>query len=198
MHGSKKISLKVLALFGSPRKNGISSALHEAFLKSLEGASAIKRLHAYDMSINPCTACNHCSIKRECIFSDDMNAVYDEIEAADLVSISSPVYFSSLSGQLKIIIDRCQLIWEANKQEPSEYGKKLGFFISAGGSNYKNMFLPSVTTIRHFFNSTGITYREKDFLLVPDTEKFSGKTIPGHLLDKSEKTGKEYLNRINK
>jgi len=153
-------------------------------------------VHVYEHSIKPCTGCGHCREKRECIFDDDMTQIYSQIENARLISISSPVYFSSLPAPLKALIDRCQLLWELYRREPDAGRKKTGIFISAAGSRYHNIFLPSVTIIRHFFNSTGIYYLENDFLLCPEMEMPEGIAAFERYLDSARELGRLYRQRL--
>lgn len=178
MPASGKTEIRVLALFASPRKTGASSTIHESFLLAL-GPASIRRAYLYDMEIRPCTACGHCSAISECVFDDDMAPLYAELDKADLLSISMPLYFSGPPGPLKLFIDRTQVLWEsARRAKRHREGPAIGNLICTGGARYTDMFLPSITIIRHFFNSIGFEYERSDFLLYPDMEGLSGANIP--------------------
>jgi hypothetical protein len=156
----------------------------------------VKRVRVSDLSVHPCTACGHCAKTRACIFDDDMTALYDEIERAALVSVSAPVYFSGLPGALKCVIDRFQVLWEARGRGEERAMKGAGMFLSVSGAEYRNVFLPSVTTMRHFYNSMGIACREKDFLLFPAAEQRHGDVLPREWLARARAMGTRYARRL--
>ncbi|HEY1406047.1 MAG TPA: flavodoxin family protein, partial [Spirochaetota bacterium] len=159
MPESRKIikpDTKIAAFFGSPRKNGFSSRLHEAVLSAAH--DQVRRFYIHEMKILPCTGCGHCRSQISCIHNDDMNEIYDAVLSSSILSFSFPLYFSSIPGPLKTMIDRFQPFWEAARRE--EYpacGQTASVFITAG-SRYKDMFLPSTTIIRHLMNSIHGTF----------------------------------------
>ena len=122
--------MNLLAFTGSPRKESISSKLHNEFLNPFI-ASGFKAdiISASQSDIKPCIACGYCSFKLQCNFYDDMSDIYGLIKEADIISVSSPLYFSSFPAPLKMIIDRCQLLWEEKKNNIPMKRKK-GFFFA--------------------------------------------------------------------
>jgi multimeric flavodoxin WrbA len=118
-----------------------------------------------------------------------MTPLYEAIEEADLLSISMPLYFSSPPGPLKLFIDRCQVLWESTRRREGAAKRRWGSLICTGGARYRNMFLPTVTIIRHFFNSIGYDYRREDFLLVANMEGIHGATMPEKHLSGARKLG---------
>ena len=153
-------------------------------------------MHVYDMHIHPCTGCGFCSDRIDCIFKDDMINAYEILLDADVVSISSPLYFSSLTGSLKCFIDRCQVFWELQKRQREQQKKKYGFFISVGGGDYPRMFEPSVTVVRHYFNTLGCNFNENDYLLYGSLD--TGDPVTRDMLDLAESTGRSYLKLIDR
>lgn len=190
---SRKIEPRILSLFGSPREKGISSTLHREFLSCFSGRAVINEVHVYQKIIHPCIACGHCRSFNGCIFFDDMTPLYDLMEDADLVTISSPVYFSSLPGPIKTMIDRFQVIWEKRRRGESRKAEGRGLFIASAGADYTGMFIPSVTVIRHLFNSMGISYDEKDFLLFTSMDTLRSGKVPEVILQRVLHTGKSYI-----
>ncbi len=122
-----------------------------------------------------------------------MTPLYDLMEDADLVTISSPVYFSSLPGPIKTMIDRFQVIWEKRRRGESRKAEGRGLFIASAGADYTGMFIPSVTVIRHLFNSMGISYDEKDFLLFTSMDTLRSGKVPEVILQRVLHTGKSYI-----
>ena len=102
--------MNVLAVQASPRKNGNTTTLAKALLEGLR-TSGVNQLHEVfldEMDIRPCTNCDAC-LKNDgpfCVFDDDMQPLYRQFIAADLVILATPIYWWSISAQLKLFIDR--------------------------------------------------------------------------------------------
>jgi len=99
--------MKIVILAGSPRKNGNSYKLVQAFA---EGAKKheIAIVPVGNMKINGCLACEYCHTKGngQCIQQDDMQTIHPLLAQADAVVLASPVYYWGLSGQLQSCITR--------------------------------------------------------------------------------------------
>lgn len=100
---------KVLALSGSPRKGGNSDTLCDQFLKgAAEAGHEAEKIFLGDKSINYCTGCGVCVTRKGfCVQNDDMAEVLGKMVAADVIVMSTPVYFYTMAGQMKTLIDRC-------------------------------------------------------------------------------------------
>lgn len=183
--------MNLLAITGSPRKKSFSSALHYQFLNPFaDKGFKIDIVNAYDVTIQPCTACGNCSTRPECIFNDDMTAIYELIRKADIVSISSPLYFSSFPAPLKLIIDRCQLLWEETRRDATSFRDKRGFFFCSAGSDYKEIFSPVLTATRHFFNSINTSFDINETVLVTNSD--ASEEISPSILEKCRMLGIKY------
>ena len=175
--------MNLLAITGSPRKKSFSTMLHHEFLKPFAGRGfKINIINAYDAAVHPCTACGKCSAGPNCIFNDDMTVIYNLIRDADIVSISSPLYFSSFPAPLKSIIDRCQLLWEEKKRNVVSIKEKKGFFFCSAGSDYNEIFTSVLTVSRHFFNSINTSFDINEAVLVSNCD-ITGK-ISAEILEK--------------
>ena len=98
---------KVLVLSGSPRKNGNSDMLCDAFVKGAEKAGHLtEKVFIQNKKIFPCLACYGCRNTHLCVQKDDMGEILEKMVQADVIVLATPVYFYSLSGQLKTLIDR--------------------------------------------------------------------------------------------
>ena len=97
----------VLVLSGSPRKNGYSDMLCDAFIKGAEKAGhLIEKIFIQSKKIFPCLAYYGCRNTHLCVQKDDMGEILEKMVQADVIVLATPVYFYSLSGQLKTLIDR--------------------------------------------------------------------------------------------
>ena len=102
--------MKLVAIAGSPRKNGNSTALmRHAVEGAQERGATAEVLAARDLQVAGCVACESCkrSADAVCVQKDDMHAVYAAIRGCDALLLASPVYFYGLTAQIKAIVDRC-------------------------------------------------------------------------------------------
>ena len=99
---------KILILTGSPRKNGNTDRLAEAFAEGAGEPPDVELISVSDYKVNPCIGCESCFTRNDhsCFQKDDMGLIYDKLKEADTVIIASPVYFYGISAQLKAVIDR--------------------------------------------------------------------------------------------
>lgn len=99
---------KILVLFASPRENGNSAILAEAFCKGAEESeNDVTRYHLSDKNIGNCLACDDCQHNRgKCIQQDDMAGLIDLLQGHDTLVIASPVYYLGFPGKVKTVIDR--------------------------------------------------------------------------------------------
>ena len=185
--------MNVLSIFASPHKKGNSSKLHGFFLNPLNQKEIrLKKVFLSNLKINPCLDCGFCQKSLTCSQEDEVESLHKEILKADLISISSPLYFSSLPGTLKNLIDRSQIIWEQKKQNKF-IKKKIGFFISSAGGEYQDMFLASKIIVRHFFKTINCSFQEKDYILV---SKLDNNKISEEIKSLAKKRGEQYYSRL--
>lgn len=181
----------LLSIFGSPRRNGFSARLHEELIIPFkERGFFIERVYAYDRDVRPCTGCGWCRDHSSCSINDGMDEIYRLIRAADVISISSPLYFSSFPSPLKAIIDRCQVLWEEFRMKQPEILTKKGLFICAAGDEYKGMFDGVSMGIKHFYKAINTSYNPEDAVLYPLSD--SAPEISLEFLNKTRTIGEQY------
>jgi multimeric flavodoxin WrbA len=101
----------LVALNGSPRRGSSVDLLLEAVCDGARDAGGeALHIHSAELRVRPCEACGPEPTTGYCIFHDDMDVVYAALERAHAVAVGSPVYFDSVSAQLKLVIDRCNCI----------------------------------------------------------------------------------------
>ena len=101
------MSKNVLILAGSPRKGGNSDLLCEQFKKGAEEAgNTVEKVYIHDLKIGPCMTCYGCRQTKACVQKDDMTELLDKMVKADVLVLATPVYFYSMDGKLKTMIDR--------------------------------------------------------------------------------------------
>ncbi len=158
---------RVVAIYGSPRIGGNTAILMDYFLKGVventgysKDAVVIDCLLVKEKNISPCRECGNCSKTGECIISDDMQEIYSLLIEADFIAVASPVFFTSVSGYLKALIDRCQRFWVLKYEHNKNIIKKNreGIFISTSGSGQADIFNCSIKVIRSFFDVLFVDY----------------------------------------
>lgn len=100
---------KIFVVTGSPRKNGNSAAMADAFIKGAkEQGNEVVRFDAAFAKLSGCTACNLCWSKngQACVQEDDFEIFVDGLRAADVIVFAYPLYWSTQPAQLKAAIDR--------------------------------------------------------------------------------------------
>lgn len=158
------VDIKIMALYGSPRKGGNTETLLDEFLQGAasEGA-AVDRLTIHDAAISPCRGCQACFQTGQCIINDEMQQIYPRLLAADIVVLASPIFFYGVAGGTKVLIDRAQALWGRKYvlKDPDlgkEGKKRAGFFISVGGTKGQRMFEGAVLTVKYFFDAFNAKY----------------------------------------
>lgn len=162
--------MRVLILSGNPRKNGNTMKLTNNFIKGVKDAGGdVDFIDATILNINPCIGCLYCMKNGRCHYKDDMDFVYEKIINCDLIVLSSPVYFASVSAQLKALIDRCQMLFSKSDitKIPNE-NRKPGYLIFTAGGNYDNMVLSMELLAKFFFISCGGKLKESIYALGTD------------------------------
>lgn len=102
------MSKKIVVITGSPRKNGNSFAMTDAFIKAAQAKGhTVTRFDAAMKKLGGCRACETCySTGKACTFDDDFNTIAPAILEADAVVFTMPVYWYSIPAQIKCVIDR--------------------------------------------------------------------------------------------
>ena len=110
--------MKVVAIQGSPRKNGntfFALSLIEKILKSENIDFEIIEIGG--KHIRGCTACNLCAENRDgkCVIStDELNDALAKMKVADGIIIAAPVYYSGIAGTMKCFLDRAFYVADVN------------------------------------------------------------------------------------
>jgi len=101
--------MNILAFLGSPREGGNTELLLKEAVKGIEESGVqVQTFTLNTMNIMPCQNCGGCDETGICIYEDDMTQVYEAIRTCDRIILASPIFFSALSAQIKMMIDRCQ------------------------------------------------------------------------------------------
>ncbi|MBQ3116546.1 MAG: flavodoxin family protein [Clostridia bacterium] len=99
--------MKVLMINGSPHKNGTTfRALAEIAKELNQNQIQTEIITIGDKEVTGCRACDACSKTNKCIKNDIVNEIIEKLIDADGIVVGSPVYYASMNGSLKSLLDR--------------------------------------------------------------------------------------------
>ncbi len=154
----------VLGLQGSPRKKGNTQYLLKSFLNEAENLGA--RTHFIEVAkknITPCKGCGFCEKKGYCVIEDDdmKPEIYPLLRSADVIVAATPIFFYSVTAQLKALIDRSQTLWSRKyklKLTDPARNYRRGFLLAQGATKGKNLFEGVNLTAKYFFDAVGADF----------------------------------------
>ncbi len=139
------MSLKVLGISTSPRRDGNSDLLlRQALSGAQQAGSVVEYLRLCDYRIEGCRECYNCSATGVCSTKDDYQPILDKMLEADRLILATPVFFMTVSAQAKLLIDRGQCLWVRHTVlhkplfEPKR--DRRGLLIAVGGSRSRKQF----------------------------------------------------------
>ena len=135
---------KVLIISSSPRKNGNSNMLCDEFIKgALKAGHSAKKILLRDCKIEYCKACDSCQKGKSCVIDDDMEKILQKIIKANVIVLATPVYFYTISAQLKTLIDRTYARYK-------EITDKEFYFILTAADEDENKMQRAIESLRAF------------------------------------------------
>lgn len=170
--------VKALLLYGSPRNKGNTYQIVQLTKKVLKELNIqcneffLTRLHG-----SMCIGCDHCLEHNTCIYTDDFTKVMDTIRDYEIIVISTPVYFGGVTSQLKVLIDRMQVLYN---NRDKIYKKTAVLCISTAAEKNPIVFEGIKRTLTYVSYSLGAVATE--YIVVNNV--FEIKTI-NELVDKA-------------
>lgn len=176
------MSKKIIILNGSPRKNGNTSGLIEAFTKGAERVgNTVTCFNLQQMEIHPCMGCfgGGKTPESPCVQKDDMEQIYPAYREADVVVLASPLYYWSVSGQLKCAFDRLFAVAEC---DPGYLNppKEAVLLMAAEGNGFEETVYWYERLMEH------LKWKDR------------GKVLAGGVMDIGDIAGKPVLERAGK
>jgi len=154
--------VNILGISGTPKKGGFTDRLLESALSGARSAGGItEKVVLNDLAFKPCQECGGCDETGICVLDDDMRKLYAKLAQADAIIVASPIFFGTLSAQLKMMVDRLQSVWVAKyilKKEPSGPRRRKGLFLCAGGKETQDYFENAKKIVRILFATLDTDY----------------------------------------
>lgn len=138
---------KVLILSSSPRRGGNSDMLCDEFMRgAAEAGHEVEKIFLRDKTVHYCTGCSTCSFyQKPCPQQDDAAEIISKMLAADLIVMATPVYFYTMSAQMKTLIDRCCGLY--TKMKNKEF-----YFIVTAAEEDRKLLERTVDTFQGFLD----------------------------------------------
>ncbi len=157
---------QVLGIMASPRKGGNTDVLLDAALRAAQQSGAVtEKILINDLEFVPCQACDDVREDGRCKIQDDFQKIYEAVLSADSIIVASPIYFGSISAQLKMLIDRFQCYWRAKHitKTIDDAAMKQGGFLCVQASSRNDFFENARFIMKNFFATVGIEYYREVF-----------------------------------
>ena len=90
--------IKIVAVYGSPRRNGNTSLLLKKAVQGARKAGAeVEEIALRDLKISPCLEIYGCKKTGRCVIEDDFHRVLDQLQACQGLILASPIFFYAVS-----------------------------------------------------------------------------------------------------
>lgn len=195
------MEIKVFGVSGSPIVGGNVETSLSTSLKSIERHDVtIESASLARYSIEDCRHCNFCLRKqtegRYCALNDDGQLLFEKVEAADILVLSTPVYFMRTSARMAAFIDRLRLFIFGNMTK-QKLRNKVGVSLVVGFVRHGGMETTHMTQLLTFGMLEMITATSHDSISplggsVLSSEHGMGRFDPGvRLVTENDKAGLE-------
>lgn len=162
--------MKVIAINGSPRKDGNTAILLEkALVGALSKKSETEMIHLYDLNYKGCISCFACKklggkSYGKCAVKDDLFEVLKKIESADAFILGSPIYLGEVTGEMRSFLERLifqYLVYDKERSVLVPKAIKTGFIFTMGAPErvieelgYEKKFKGYEAILKRFFGSS--------------------------------------------
>ncbi len=106
--------MKITIINGSPRKNGNTSKMCDAFVRGIRNfdpKAEIETIFLYDLSFKGCISCFSCKLNGgksygKCALHDDLTPILQKVSDSDILVLASPIYLMDVTGEMKSFLER--------------------------------------------------------------------------------------------
>ncbi len=146
----------------------VMRAVREKDLENKEGKD--KFFYLDELEIMPCKSCGKAPDEPDlCIYHDDMDLIYPELLSCNFFILGSPIYFDSVSAQMKLFIDRCNCFRPLTKKEDGTFyfkdrnralsSPRKGIILLVGG--LRQRFDLAISVLKGFFKWADIEFYDQ-------------------------------------
>ena len=106
---------KVLVITSSLRERGNSNALANEFAKGAkEAGNSVEVVSLAGKNIAFCRGCLACQKTLKCVINDDAIQIAEKMKNANVIAFATPIYYYSVCGQLKTMLDRANPLFASD------------------------------------------------------------------------------------
>ena len=150
--------MKVIAINGSPRRNGNTAQLLDNALRGAQEQGAeVERIDLYSLQYTGCLSCFYCKRKDKthgvCAVKDELSPILDRLKEADAVIFGSPIYYDNITSGMVAFLERF-------------------LFSNYIYSEEKPTIFPKILPSAFFYNMNITRERAKDVHLYSNLEKY--------------------------
>ncbi|RUL50891.1 flavodoxin family protein [Lysinibacillus antri] len=147
--------MSIAVIFGSTRENGNTEMLTEQVIKGIP----VEKIYLREYNILPIKDERHSEHGFQDV-DDDYNKLIAQVMKHDILIFSTPIYWYSMSGTMKLFIDRwSQTLRDQNFPNfRTELGQKKAYVIAVGGDKPYIKGLPLIQQFQYIFDFFGMTF----------------------------------------
>lgn len=106
--------MKIIIINSSPRRNGNTAKLCDAFYKGVVSTDTnpeISTIFLNDLNFKGCQSCFACKLRGskqygKCSLNDDLTPVLEAVSTADCIVVASPIYLMDVNSSAKAFLER--------------------------------------------------------------------------------------------
>jgi multimeric flavodoxin WrbA len=150
---------RIVAVYGSPRRNGnTSTLLKQAVAGAREAGAQVEEIVLRDLKLSACLEIYSCKTEGECRIRDDYQRVRDTVLSGAGLMLASPIFYYTVSAHTKAFMERFHSVWVKQhwieKDAPAlPAARRKGLFIAAGATRGRKLFDGTLLSIRYFFDT---------------------------------------------
>ena len=147
--------MTIAVIHGGGRPNGNTETLTKIATQDL----SVEEIYLKEYSIEPIIDKRHSKEGFQEV-NDDYNSIIDRILTHDILIFSTPIYWYTMTGTMKMFIDR----WSHTLKDKNyphfkeQMAQKKAYVIAVGGDDPYIKGLPLIQQFQHIFNFIGIQF----------------------------------------
>lgn len=188
MKGRIDMSKNILVMTGSPRKQGNSDMLAEAFIKGArQSGHTVNKYEAAFSKISGCHACDTCWSKGvPCSFDDDFNNKFVPLlEQADMLVLCMPLYFYGFPSGVQATLEKLYSLLMPQSKIKIKVSETM--LLMCGGEKDHSIFTGAVGVYKQICK--GMKWSEQEMILVPGVLG-KGEIVKTDYLKQAEELGR--------
>lgn len=162
-----KMKKKLLAILGSPHKNGATSKMLDYAMEIAEqNGYDIHYINLYEKNIAYCKGCRACLALHSCAVKDDIQEISKLVKECSIIILAAPVYWANVPAIVKNMFDRLLgVMMEETRTFPkprlSKEQKYILFTACNTPAPFSKLFGQStgaIKSMREVFQTAGMKY----------------------------------------